>query len=680
MIEKDFLKKTLSSIELSKVGKKTIERFNEIGLVQISDLLLFNPLRYKRKILIESLNLEHDNLDGYLEGRVIIPIDVSKSKKIFRAQIILNSQQHVDLIFFHYPQWLAHHLQLGKRLRCYGKLQKNALVWQMVHPEIELIVRNHDLQPQIEAIYKKHQGISTSVLKRIVEAAFQIFAANIKTDWEHDLYKNLSLIHAYALQKQEILNFDQEILKATEFLAKWEAVAYFKQYIFKKEIWNHHQAPILKPNHLSDQLLKSFGYDLTQEQKKIKKALENHLKNTQPAQVFIQGDVGSGKTILGFFALTLAAGQNLQSVFMAPTEILAWQHYEKLRTLLGSDPSIVFLSGSLGGNEKKKILEDIKLGHALIIIGTQSVFQDQVTFCNLSLVIIDEQQRFGVEQRTKLLDKSFAKPHYIILTATPIPRTLALALAGQNHYYLLAEKPALRKEIMTYTVARKKIELVLHSVKNALSKGHCVYWICPFIEATEHSKGLSSFKSHQFLKDHPFFKDYQIGLIHGKMAPSERNTVLKEFYEKKCQLLVSTLVVEVGIDHPGATLIIIESPERLGLAQLHQLRGRVGRGEHQSYCLLIYDDHLSESGIQRLQALCSHHNGPELAQIDLDMRGPGSLLGDKQSGFERFCFFDMQKSKGILDFVACYLAQENREEKELLDDLFHFELNPVYCD
>jgi ATP-dependent DNA helicase RecG len=480
------------------------------------------------------------------------------------------------------------------------------------------------------------------------------------------------MLHALDLNEEQMKNFDDLYQRAYTEMAYWEALAYFRQSHAREDHLQKISARPLKIGEHTQKLLEKFPYDLTQGQQEIWNNLSQDLQKTTPLHRLIQGDVGSGKTILGFLALMMAVDTGAQAVFMAPTELLAQQHYEKIHILMGNSIPCLLLTGSVSMSIKKSHYEAISAGVTQIVIGTQAVFQDQVVFANLALVVIDEQQRFGVAQRTKLLHKAQDAAHHLTLTATPIPRTLSQAFFGHMDYCILKEKPQGRLAIKTYTVPGSKREMILRSIQNALAKKHSVYWVCPLIEESETLEVKAAVHSFEQLCQEPMLSEYRIGLLHGKMSGPERQRTLKAFYEQEYHILVSTLVIEVGIDDPKANLIVIESPERLGLAQLHQLRGRVGRGGVQSYCLLIYDPTLSEKGIDRLQALCEHDDGFALAEIDLQMRGPGEFLGAKQSGFQAMKFFNFEKHKHLVEKVPSGLGSLSSTDHSKLDDLFGF--------
>ncbi len=673
-----FWSRSFSSFKIPKVGPKILEYFEKARLHTVLEVLTSFPLRFKKKLECGCVYEDLNGQESYIEGVVIhSPSYPPKNTKIFKALIWDALKTPVEVVFFQHHQWLAHQLQIGRRVRLYGKLIKTGYGWQMAHPEIEAAVRDQRIIPMIEPVYSQHQGISQKILSESIRFLMAHYADRLQKE-PCRFYELFKILHALDLNEEQMKHFDDLYQRAHTEMAYWEALAYFRQPRAREEHVQKTLAQPLKVGKYTQKLLNEFPYRLTQGQEAIWEGLSRDLQRTVPLHRLIQGDVGSGKTILGFLALMMALDAGAQGVFMAPTELLAHQHYEKLTALMGDCISCVLLTGSVSMSLKKSHYEAIRSGLVQIVIGTQAVFQDQVVFSNLALVVIDEQQRFGVAQRTRLLHKAQEASHHLTLTATPIPRTLSQALFGLIDYCVLKEKPQGRLAIKTYTVPGSKREMVLRSIKNALAKKHSVYWVCPLIEESETLEVKAAVHSFEQLSQEPILRDYKIGLLHGKMSGPDRQKALKSFYEQEYHILVSTLVIEVGIDDPKANLIVIESPERLGLAQLHQLRGRVGRGGIQSYCLLIYDPSLSEKGIERLQALCEHDDGFALAEIDLKMRGPGEFLGSKQSGFQNMKFFNFENHKHLIDNVPSGLEKLSLNDHSKLDDLFGFNVQKEY--
>jgi len=675
---KTFWLRSLSSFKIPKVGPKTLEAFEKAGLNTVLSVLTSFPLRFKKKIQCSLVSDEWDGQEAYIEGIVIQASPYPpKNTKIFKAILHDAAKTAVEIVFFQHHQWLANQLQIGRRIRIYGKLMKTGYGWQMAHPEVESAMRDQIVTPMIEPVYSQYQGLTQKILSETIKFLMAHYE-KLSAEDPCPFRAHFKILHALELQSSEIMDFDRLYERAHTAMAYWEALAYFRQPIARQSHQESLKANALRSGAVVSHLLKAFGHDLTEGQNTIWQGLQVDLQKTTPLNRLIQGDVGSGKTILGFLALMMAVEAGTQGVFMAPTELLAIQHYKNLQALMGDRLSCILLTGSLGSAAKKSKYEQIASGVAQVVIGTQAVFQEQVHFCALSVIVIDEQQRFGVAQRTKLLQKSHLAAHQLTLTATPIPRTLSRALFGQMDYCVLKDKPQGRHPIKTYTVPASKREMVLKSMQNCIAKKHSIYWVCPVIEGAENLEVKAAMLSYAELCAQPELKDYKIGLLHGRMSSSERQEVLKAFYEQKYHILVSTLVIEVGIDDPNVNLMIIESPERLGLAQLHQLRGRVGRGSEQSYCLLMYDPNLTEKGIERLQALCENQDGFALAEIDLKMRGPGDFLGSKQSGFQNMKFFDFDRHQQLLEKIPQGVKTLSVKEHYNLDHLFGFKVQKEY--
>ena len=567
-------------------------------------------------------------------------------------------------------------LRVGTRVRVYGKITFNDYGPQMAHPEIEYIGWGQLFIPKFEPVYPTIQGASQRSLSLAVDyllnAKDRFFGSQYTT-----FYRCLQVLHGWRLTPDELNGYLSLQQKASEELAFIEGLAYFIK-LHDKERLMQREAVLLAPGQLTQQLMNALPYQLTAGQAAIWKEIQVDFTQGYATHRLVQGDVGSGKTILGFLSLTVAVDAGYQAVMMAPTEILAQQHYESLHTLLGSAVKVGLLTGSLTIAQRRLLLMEVESGAIDILIGTQALFQESVTFKDLVLAVIDEQQRFGVAQRAKLLSKGKQAVHHLTLTATPIPRTLAMAMFGHLSISTLREKPPGRTPIDTYTLSRSKMDIALNSVSNCVKKKMQCYWICPLIEQSEVIEAQAVEQSYQFLKEK--LPHIRMEPLHGRMPSLKRTEILNKFYDGSIDMIVSTLVIEVGINNPNATLMVIESPDRLGLAQLHQLRGRVGRGHQKSYCLLIYGDSLTETGIQRLQSLCEYDDGFQLAEIDLELRGPGQLLGAKQSGFTSFKFFDLQKHQYLIEPILKKIPHITSEEMNLIEILFTETNDQIYLE
>lgn len=657
----------LSSIKIPKVGPKILQAFEKAQLQSFFDVLCELPLRFKNKLCCRPIASIEDQEEAYIEG-LIIQAQYHGSK-VYKALLQDAAKNYCELVFFRVSSWTIRQLKVGSQVRAYGKVQITPFGVQIAHPEVDSVGwgDDRDHTPIFEPVYPAHKGVSQKLYQHtvayIIEHQQQLFGRHYQP-----LLSLFEKLHAWGLSEEELTQYPSVQKQALQELAFWEGLSFFRQWHLKQQQNERLEAPILSEQQLCAYLLRALPYQLTQGQQHIWEEIQLDLQRTTPAQRLVQGDVGSGKTILGFLALAQASSNGWQAVMMAPTELLVLQHQKALRKIYPHPEKIVVLTGSLSAKERRDVLESINSGAAEIILGTQALFQEKVQFANLALVVIDEQQRFGVAQRTRLIQKGLSGVHYITLTATPIPRSLAMALYGQTMVSLLREKPPGRQIIQTHTLARHKRPLALGSVRNCVAKGQQCYWICPFIEESTVVEGQAATEAFQALTvDLP---ELRIGLLHGRMDQAQRQEVLGSFGEGRLDVLVSTLVIEVGIDNPQASLMIIESPERLGLAQLHQLRGRVGRGENKSYCLLLYGDQLTEQGVQRLQSLCEHDDGFTLAEIDLEIRGAGQLLGVKQSGFSQFRFFDLKEHEPLIAKILKDIPELSPTQKELLSELF----------
>jgi ATP-dependent DNA helicase RecG len=667
------LSSLLAEIKIPKIGPKTLEALHARSIFTVIDLLLCFPLHYKNKLKLSMIEDLQADQDAYIEGVIV---QINKPGKIFKALLQDSDRRRLDLVFFQQNQWIMDKLRVGTRVRVYGKITFNDYGPQMAHPEIEYIGWGQLFLPKFEPVYPTIQGASQRSLSLAVDyllnAKDRFFGSQYAT-----FYRCLQVLHGWRLTPDELNGYLSLQQKASEELAFIEGLAYFIK-LHDKERLMQREAVLLAPGKLTEQLVNALPYQLTAGQADIWKEIQVDFAQGYATHRLVQGDVGSGKTILGFLSLTAAVDAGYQAVMMAPTEILAQQHYESLHTLLGSAVKVGLLTGSLTIAQRRLLLMEVESGAIDILIGTQALFQESVTFKDLVLAVIDEQQRFGVAQRAKLLSKGKQAVHHLTLTATPIPRTLAMAMFGHLSISTLREKPPGRTPIDTYTLSRSKMDIALNSVSNCVKKKMQCYWICPLIEQSEVIEAQAVEQSYQFLKEK--LPHIHMEPLHGRMPSLKRTEILNKFYDGSIDMIVSTLVIEVGINNPNATLMVIESPDRLGLAQLHQLRGRVGRGHQKSYCLLIYGDSLTETGIQRLQSLCEYDDGFQLAEIDLELRGPGQLLGAKQSGFTSFKFFDLQKHQYLIEPILKKIPHITSEEMNLIEILFTETNDQIYLE
>lgn len=651
--------------KIAGFGPKSLMALESVGIDTVGRLLFHLPLRYRLKNQLSFVSDFEPDKSFYVEALVV---RLQPRNSSMRITVQDSNGDSFSLVFFHFSPWHKQKFSIGTRLLIWGQVREFNGRWEMSHPEAEISRQGSAFEPSIECIYPKVGKVTPKLLSKAFHFIWDKFLNEAVDDYGEFL-EPLRLLHTVRLSSQECLDFEKLEKAAKDKLAHLEALHYFS-YLHDKEELIREKGLILKPGQTYVQLMKALPFELTQGQKDVLNIIKKSFSQGDLKPRLIQGDVGSGKTIIGFLAMCCAFDRNRQAALMAPTELLARQHYDKLTQLLPTlSESIIYLSGTVSQKQRKVLLEKIKSSDRLLIIGTHALFQQKVDFKNLSVVIIDEQQRFGVNQRAELLKKSkSSKAYQITLTATPIPRTLAMATYGPIELNVLKEKPAGRQDIKTYTLRSDQLDIVYKSVLNCVSKKQQCYWVCPLIQESEQVQASDVEHAYEKLKHHlPLLR---IELIHGQIPIDTREAVLKEFKAGKVDILVSTLVIEVGVDSPTASLIVIESPDRLGLSQLHQLRGRVGRGSLPGHCILVYDSALSQNAVERLTALCHSQDGFYLSEVDLKLRGPGEALGQKQTGQAQFKFFDIIHNEENIPLILEQCRSIPKDQLMLLEDFF----------
>ena len=649
--------------KLPALGPKSINALSDNHITTLAQLLLHLPLRYRLKNKLSTVSDFDEESYFYVEALVI---GLEPRRNMMRLRVQDLQGEVFSIVFFNFSSWHQQKYSIGVRLRIWGQAHCFQGRWEMSHPELEVCGRGEGFTPSIECVYPKIGKITAKALKK----AFTGFWQGLTTGTKYDqVLESLRVLHAIDLTAQECCGFEDLSQKAKDKLAYLEALHYFS-FLHEKEDHIRQKGVQLSPGKLFKELQNSFPFELTAGQQEVLgEILASYNKgDLQPR--LLQGDVGSGKTIIGFLAMCCAFDAGEQAALMAPTELLARQHYENLVKLLPNyDSQILYLSGSLPAKSKKNIYKLLNEQSPLIVIGTHALFQESVQFDSLRVLVIDEQQRFGVDQRAKLLEKSkLSQAYQLTLSATPIPRTLAMATYGPIHLNVLKEKPKGRQDIKTYTLPADQIDIVYKSVRNCVAKNQQCYWVCPLIQESEHVQARDVEQAYARLTSQ--LSDLNIQLIHGQVPIDQREKVLTEFKQGKIDVLVSTLVIEVGVDSPTASLIVIESPDRLGLSQLHQLRGRVGRGQLQGHCILVYDTQLSSQSVQRLKALCESQDGFYLSEVDLQLRGPGEALGTRQTGQAQFRFFDIVKDEDKIPVILDQCRTISSQQLEILEVFF----------
>lgn len=650
---------------LKGVGPKLAKTLAKKGIQTVQELLFHLPLRYQDRTRITSLRDIRLGDHAVIEG-IVKSCRINHGRRASLICELEDSGGTVLLRFFHFTMNQKAQLTPGSLLRCYGEIRRGRFGYEMVHPEYTRIQAGQALKVEetLTPIYPTTDGLSQLQLKKLTSQALQLSRQGTLLQeylpQEILVMVNLpSLAAAVHYVHRPPPEAEQKILQKgrhpmQQRLAFEELLAHNIALQRLRQLTQRYVAtPLFAQGALSQQFLTNLPFTLTNAQKKVVKEIYSDIEKTLPMLRLVQGDVGSGKTLVAALAMLRSAEMNLQSVLMAPTEILAEQHcanFKRWFEPLGIE--VAWLSGKLKAKAKREALSAIASGKALVIIGTHALFQHQVDFASLSLVVIDEQHRFGVHQRLALREKgqqSGVMPHQLIMTATPIPRSLAMTAYADLDYSVIDEMPPGRMPITTIVLGNKRRAEVIERLLTVCQQGQQVYWVCTLIEESEVMQCQAAEVTAQDLQQQlPMLK---VGLVHGRMGQEEKEAVMQGFTLGEINLLVATTVIEVGVDVPNATLMIIENPERLGLAQLHQLRGRVGRGDSASFCVLLYQEPLGEYARQRLTVMRETNNGFDIAQRDLEQRGPGEVLGTRQTGDMRFRIANIIRDQQLLPQV-----------------------------
>ena len=653
---------------LSGVGEKRAETLANLGIETIEDLLSYYPFRYEdiQERQIQEIN---DQEKVTLKGLVVSPAVLNrfgykKSKLSFR----LMQENDVFMVSFFNQPYLKDKVVVGEEIAIYGR-------WDAKRQTLNgmKILSSSSQNEGFSPIYHVNKSIRQTTLIQLIKQAFEQYYGYI----EENLPQNL--VDKYRLFARNEAMWAMHFPKTMEDHHQAKRRVIFEEFfIFQMKIQGLKTKEKAEKNGLSIpydiQKLKAFiaslPFELTNAQKKVTNEICKDLLSPKHMQRLLQGDVGSGKTIVAAIVLYAATTAGFQGALMVPTEILAQQHYQSLAELLHSfEVNVALLTGSTKAKERQQILTDLKSGELDIIIGTHALIQDEVDFAHLGLVITDEQHRFGVNQRKVLREKGY-KPDVLFMTATPIPRTLAITAYGEMDVSIIDEMPAGRIPIVTRWVLPKQLDQVLKWGQTELASHHQMYVICPLIEESESLDVENAQKIYEQLRDY-YAPDYQVGLLHGRMKNDEKDAVMQAFKENQLQVLVSTTVIEVGVNVPNATAMIIIDADRFGLAQLHQLRGRVGRGSQASYCILVANPK-NEVGKERMKIMTQTNNGFVVSQKDLELRGPGEVFGNRQSGLPVFHFADIVADAHILE-VAKEEAQAIYAQKD-------WQILPMYQD
>ena len=662
---------------LRGVGPAITEKLSKLDVHNQADLLFLMPIRYEDRTLVTPIGaLSHDQ-QVLIQGRVLLTNIVYRGRRTLLSQLSDDTGM-VTLRFFSFSNQQAKNLSRNTLVRCFGRVRKTATGVEIIHPEYQIIDPDNipPLASTLTPIYPSTKGLSQGKLRSMIKLALDSQLNSVEellpkeiADLLHvmPLGESLKAIHSPPKTEQEEGFSPAKLRLVTE-----ELIA--NQLALKriKRTTQLNKAIALKNIKEKNNLTKQLPFTLTNSQERVVREIEEDLMVPRPMMRLLQGDVGSGKTVVAALAIAIAAGSSAQAAFMAPTELLAEQHYNNLKVWF--DPlgiEVVLLKSKLPAKEKKQILGSIEDGTSSIIIGTHALFQGAVNYNNLALVVVDEQHRFGVDQRLSLMNKSTSGsvPHQLIMTATPIPRTLAMTAYGDLDSSVINELPKGRGTIETVVVSEEKREGVVLRVMDEIKKNRQIYWVCPLIEESEELNFEAVETTHKNLKSK--LKNCSIGLVHGKLDSLKKTKAMLDFKKGKQDVLVATTVIEVGVDVANASIMVIENSERLGLSQLHQLRGRVGRGEHKSICILIYKKPLSSMAKMRLSAIRESNDGFYISEKDLELRGPGELLGTKQKGIIGLKIADIARDAHLLPKINKLCADFEENYPKQAEKLIH---------
>lgn len=628
-----------------------------LGLSTIEDMLHFYPLRYldKSKVYLVKNLVESETLDIQLKGKITQLQEIKHGKMKRLSAKFTDETGTLDLVWFQYSQWMKEQIPQDKDVYIFGKVNVFNHRFSMAHPEIEAVesreeeTRLRPIYPSSEKLTKRGLGqkFFQGILKKICAEIPNLIEENLPDVLMKKL-QLMSRLHSFIN-----IHFpkDWEHYEHANRRLKFEEAFFFQlSYGLKKK--KHEVTAIGNPFPLVGEHFTGFyqdhlPFELTNAQKRVVKEIRNDMKKPIQMNRLLQGDVGSGKTMVALLSMLVALDNGFQSVLMAPTEILAQQHFTGLKELLkDTSVEIKLLTGSTKVKERRLIHESLLDGSLSILVGTHAVLEDVVKFKNLGLAIIDEQHRFGVAQRARLWAKNKIPPHILVMTATPIPRTLAMSFYSDLDVSVIDELPVGRKPIITAHRKEKDRLSVFKFAKEEIEKGRQIYFVYPLIEESETLDYKNLVEGFEHVTD--FFQRYNVTMVHGKMKPEDKDTNMNYFASGKAQIMVATTVIEVGVNVPNASVMIIESAERFGLSQLHQLRGRVGRGAEQSFCVLMSSDKLSADSRKRIKTMVETTDGFKISEVDMQLRGPGDILGTQQSGVVDFKKLDLVADSKII--------------------------------
>ncbi|MFT3761217.1 MAG: ATP-dependent DNA helicase RecG [Pseudoxanthomonas sp.] len=667
---------------LSGAGPRVLEKLAARGLTTLQDLWLHLPLRYEDRTTLTAIRDLQPGVAAQVEGRVEAVERGFRYRPLLRVAIGDESQATLVLRFFHFRSQQVNQFRVGARVRCYGTPRPGQHGLEIVHPSYRVLGEDDEaaLGAQLDPVYPAVEGVGPATLRKLIGQALDLLPDDaalelLPPQWQSEL-RLPSLREALLTMHRPARDADLAALAAGTHpaqrrLALEELLAHHLSLRRQRIAMQQHRAPALAGQGvLAEKLRRSLPFALTGAQRRVYAQIRDDLAKPVPMLRLVQGDVGSGKTVVAALAAMLAVEAGKQAALAAPTELLAEQHLNNLRVWL--EPigvRVAWLAGKVTGKARAAVLADVASGAAQVVVGTHALMQEAVVFHDLALAIVDEQHRFGVHQRLALKEKGASAdsaPHQLVMTATPIPRTLAMAAYADLDVSAIDELPPGRTPVQTVALGAEKRPELIERIRAACTEGRQAYWVCTVIDESEEEIGKSGqgwpgsgggprieaqAAQTTFEQLTASMPELRIALVHGRMKATEKQATMRAFKAGEIDLLVATTVIEVGVDVPNASLMIVENAERLGLAQLHQLRGRVGRGAAASTCVLLYQPPLSQMARQRLATMRETNDGFVIAEKDLELRGPGELLGTRQTGLAGFRVADLGRDAGLLPQV-----------------------------
>ena len=632
----------------------------ELGLSRLNDLLHFFPYRYIDRTKLYKIN---EIINNNSEIQVVGSISVLKTiQQKNGARLIGKFQDEtgaMELVWFKGYKWLKDSIKINTPYVIYGKLNYFKGVFSIVHPEMDLLEDyNRKLQTKLQPVYSStdklvNSGVSNKIFRGYLQDLLQQIFEQIQESLSAELIVSQELIG----KKEALLNIhfptSPDMLEKAQYRLKFEELFFIQLQLVRKKLIRKNKIKgyvFAKVGEVFNEFYSKYlPFNLTNAQKTVLKEIRNDVASNAHMNRLLQGDVGSGKTIVALLAMLLAIDNGFQAAIIAPTEILASQHFNAIQELLQKmNISVALLTGSSKVKKRREIHEGLENGQLNILIGTHALLEDKVKFHNLGIAVIDEQHRFGVAQRSKMWQKNELPPHILVMTATPIPRTLAMSVYGDLDISVIDELPPGRKEVKTVHRYDSNRLAVFKFMKQEIEKGRQVYVVYPLIEESKAMDYKDLMDGHESISREFPMPKYQISIVHGKMKAADKEYEMQRFVKGETQIMVATTVIEVGVNVPNASIMVIESAERFGLSQLHQLRGRVGRGADQSYCVLLSSFKLSAEAKTRLKTMVETSDGFKIAEVDLKLRGPGNMMGTQQSGVLNLKIADVVKDTSIL--------------------------------